>query len=315
MNTVLVADDVHPLLIEGLKDLGYEIDFRPMIQQQEVNEILENYVGVIINTKTKIRKELIDKVKHRLKFIGRLGSGMEIIDVDVAKEAGISVFSAPEGNAQAVAEHALGMLLALFNNLCNADREVREKIWRREANRGLELQGKTVGVIGLGHNGTAFAKLLKGFNVRVLGYDKYKSCFGADLEHVKSVSLEELKEKAEIISLHLPLNDETKFYIDKHFVEDMKQPFYLINTSRGRVVNTVDLVQDLLDGKVLGACLDVFENENPNTYTDEETRTYEKLFCMGNVILSPHIAGWTKESKQKIAQVLVAKITSVSKSE
>ncbi len=315
MNKVLIADDVHPVLLDGLMALDYQIDFRPDIEQTEVNEILQEYIGVIINSKTQIRKNLIETVKHRLKFIGRLGSGMEIIDVEAAKQVGIAVFSAPEGNAQAVAEHALGMILALFNNLCTADREVRNQIWNREENRGLEMQGKTIGIVGLGHNGTAFAQLLAGFNTTIIGYDKYKIHFGEELNHIERVSLEELKERAEIISLHIPLNKETKHYIDHRFVSEMRHPFFLINTSRGAVINTKEIVQELLNGNVLGACLDVFENEKPTTYSADEEECYNTLFRMRNVIVSPHIAGWTKESKRKIAETLISKISLISKSE
>lgn len=315
MKKVLIADEVHPVLFEGLQKLGYEVDYRPEIEQDEINVILGNYTGVIINSKTKIRKDLIEKVKCYLKFIGRLGSGMEIIDVTEAQKSGITVFSAPEGNARAVAEHALGMILALFNKLCIADREVRNKIWNREANRGVELQGKTVGIIGLGNNGSAFAEILSGFGVQILGYDKYRIFPDEGLKHVELVSLEELKERSDIISLHIPLNGETKYYIDKKFIDEAGKPFYLINTSRGKIVRTQDLLSGILSGKILGACLDVFENENPATYSPEEEAFYNELFRINNIVLSPHIAGWTKESKQKIAEVLVRKISSLEFSE
>ncbi|MEY4903518.1 MAG: hypothetical protein RLZZ292_1333 [Bacteroidota bacterium] len=307
---VLITDDLHPLMIEGLTQLGYAIDYQPNITLEAVRECIAQYEGLIINSKILVDKLLLDRAV-RLRFVARLGSGMEIVDKPYAAQKGVAVLSSPEGNCNAVAEHALGMLLAFANNLLPADREVRQKIWLREKNRGFELAGKTIGIIGFGHTGSAFARKLKGMEMRVLAFDKYKSDYTHDFEYVEETTLENLQEQADIISFHLPLNPETKYFFDADFLKKCQKKLVILNTSRGNVVKTTDLIQALEKEMILGACLDVFENEKPVTYTQEEEAMYEHLYTFPNVILSPHVAGWTQESKYKLSKVLLEKIREI----
>jgi D-3-phosphoglycerate dehydrogenase len=307
---VLITDDVHPVMLQGLEAAGYTCEYRPEITLQQVRKIVNDYVGLIINSKIKADQTMLEST-DQLRFIGRLGSGLDIIDLEVATQKGISVLSVPEANCNAVGEHALGMLLSLANNLVRADREVRQKIWKREENRGFELEGKNIGIIGFGHTGNAFAEKLQGFRVNVLAYDKYKSGFAKNLPHVKEVTLEELLIVSDIISFHVQLTEETLFYFDETFINSCKNGVIIINTSRGKVVKTDVLVRGLNEGKIGGACLDVFENEKPGTYSDAEDLLYGELYGMENVVLSPHVAGWTVESKEKIASYLLKKVLSV----
>jgi D-3-phosphoglycerate dehydrogenase len=304
---VLVSDYVHDLLIEGLKAADYDVIYNPDFYYEDLGEILPRLQGIVINSKIKMTKEMID-LNPNLNFIARLGSGLEIIDVNYAKENGIRVINSPAGNANAVGEHALGMLLALANNLCISNKEVKAFKWNRELNRGWELEGKTIGIVGVGHTGTAFAQKLMGWNVNVLGYDKYKSQYTKEMPHVKETNLEEIQQKADIISFHLPLTPETRHLVDFDFINQCKDGVVLINTSRGNVIKTSALVEGLKSGKVYGACLDVFENEKPNNYCEKERQIYSELFSFKNVLVSPHIAGWTHESLQKIATIILDKI-------
>ena len=246
-----------------------------------------------------------------LRFVGRLGSGMEIVDLEYAAEKGVAVLSSPEGNRNAVAEHALGMLLSLSNNLLRGDREVRQNLWLREANRGFELRGRTLGIIGFGHTGRQFARKLTGLEMKILAYDKYKTGFAEEVPGVQETDLNTLMQHADILSLHLPLTEETRHLINKKFINNCKPGFILINTSRGACVSTKDLVAALENNLVGGACLDVFENEKPNTYTNSEQNLYRRLHQLDNVVLSPHVAGWTVESKRLLAEVLLEKIKNV----
>ncbi len=304
---VLVADYVHGYLLQGILDLGLVFDYLPEIEQEEIEDIIGEYFGLVINSKSRANKIIFER-GEQLKFVARLGSGMEIIDLAAAKEAGVFVVSAPEGNAQAVAEHALGMLLSLFNKLKLSDERVKNYDWRREESRGIELSGKTIGIIGLGNNGSAFTRLLRGFQSPIICYDKYRSDFGQEYSYVENVEMEDIFERAEVISLHIPWNSETNYMVDSRFISSMKKPFYLINTSRGGIVDTNALIGGLESGKILGACLDVFENEKPNSYSAEEKSLYKKLFSYRNLEVSPHVAGWSKESKEKIAKVLINKL-------
>lgn len=305
--TVLVTDGVHPLLLEGFQKAGFDCDYRPKVSLADTRAIIQDYEGLIINSKIWVDKDFLDKAV-KLQFIGRLGSGMEIVDQEYAKKKGVIVKSAPEGNRNAVGEHAIGMLLALANKTLMGDRRVRKKHWSREENRGFELMGKTVGIIGFGHTGNSFAKKLAGFNVKVLAYDKYQTYFAEGSNYIRATSLDEIFEKADIVSLHLPLNDETHYLFDKKFIQQFKKEIILINTSRGKVVNTRDVIDALKSKKLKGACLDVFENEKPNTFNEEEHRMYDELYDFENVILSPHVAGWTVESKERLAQIVLDKI-------
>ncbi len=310
MKRALVTDGVDPLLIEGLENLGYKCDYHPKISLEKTYEMIEPYEGLIINSKIIVDQKFLDRARN-LKFIGRLGSGMEIIDQEYAAEKEVAVFSAPEGNCNAVGEHALGMLLAMANNMLRADRQVRQFHWDRELNRGFELMGRTIGLIGFGHTGKSFATKLSGMGMQVLAYDKYKENYTSDFSYVSESNMEEIFEKADIISFHLPLTDEVYHLMDDDFLKKCKEGIILINTSRGNVVKTTSLLKGLESGKIGGACLDVFENEKTGTFTKEEQALYGKLYEFDSVILSPHVAGWTIESKRRLAAILLSKISSL----
>lgn len=308
---ILFIDTTHPILLEKLEQYGFQCDCFPDFEREDFKKIIQNYVGIIIRSKIKIDQEIIDKAT-KLKFIGRVGAGMENIAFDYAALKGIKCFNAPEGNRDAVGEHAIGMLLALLNNLLVADKEVRKGIWRREENRGVELGGKTIGIIGYGNTGGAFAKRIKSFGVEILAYDKYKFDFSD--EFVSEATMKEIFQNCDIISFHVPLTAETTYLCDKDFLKKFKKNIYLINTSRGMVVKTADLVEFLESGKVTGACLDVLENEKSSFESlsnDQLPNELKRLFQMKNVILSPHIAGWTHESNLKMAMTIYQKITSL----
>ncbi len=307
MNSVLITDDCHPLLIAGLERTGYRCVFEPSITLEETKRVIGGYEGLIVNSKILVDDRFLDSAPL-LKFIGRMGSGMEIIDRAAAAKRGIAVFSSPEGNNNAVAEHAMGMLLGLLNRLAAADAEVRKGIWRREDNRGVELEGKTMGIIGFGHTGSRLARKLQGWDVQVLAHDKYKSGFAESMPWVRECAVPEIQAEADIISLHLPLTPETRHYADAAFLEACKPGVILVNTARGACVDTEALVRLLERGHVGGACLDVFENEKPETFTPEEKALYDKLYGLAHVQLSPHIAGWTHESKRKLAEQLLERI-------
>ena len=304
----LVTDGVHPILLDKLKAEGFHLDYLPKITLAEVHDRIQHYEGLIINSKIIVDELLLAKAK-RLKWVGRLGSGVEIIDFEAAKKHGVGIESSPEGNRNAVAEHMLGMLLSLLNNLSRLDREVKNFHWDREAARGYELSGKTVGLIGFGHTGKAFATKLSGMGVSILAYDKYHPHFKDHFPQVANVELAEIQQVADIISIHLPLTDETRNLINADFIANCKDGFFLLNSSRGTCVNTKDLIEALESGKCRGACLDVFENEKPATFTEEESLLLSRLYTHPNVLLSPHVAGWTHESKLKLATILFAKLS------
>jgi D-3-phosphoglycerate dehydrogenase len=309
---VLITDLVHPLLISGLTDGGYICHYEPEINYQQVLEKIDKYSGIIINSKIIVDKKFLDKASQ-LQFIARLGSGLEIIDLDYAKSKNVLVHRSPDGNCDAVAEHAIGMLLSLLNNLCRANAELRNKIWNREALRGYEIKGKTIGIIGFGYTGTALAKKLSGFDVKVIAYDKYKSGYSKNMDYViESESLDLIFKEADILSLHLPLTEETKYFANEQFFKTFKKPIYFINTSRGEILDTKDLLNAMDQGIVKGACLDVFENEKVHTYSTYEENLYANLFERENVILSPHVAGWTFESKEKLSKLLLERIIAKS---
>lgn len=304
---VLITDKVHQMLPESLEKMGYEVIYDKGMDNEKLQHIIHDLTGVIINSKMTLHADMIDLGKN-LKFISRLGSGMEIVDIPYAQSKGISVISTPEGNCDSVAEHAIGMLLSLNHNLCKANHEVRQHKWDREGNRGYEIGGKTIGIIGIGHTGSAFARKIRGFGTKVLAHDKYKKKLSQDLDHVALVSLQDILREADIITLHLPLTEETRHYVDSSFIASCKNDVVIINTSRGHVVKTSSLIDGLQSGKVRGACLDVFENEKPKTYTAEEHALFSRLHSYSNVMLSPHVAGWTHESLYKIAQITLDRI-------
>ncbi|MFD2203357.1 NAD(P)-dependent oxidoreductase [Shivajiella indica] len=303
--TVLIIDEMHLSIIPLLKEEGFAVDYRPEIKRSEILEIIGGFMGLIIRSKTPLDRELLEKA-IKLKFIGRAGAGLDKIDLDYLEEHDIKLFHAAEGNMDAVGEHAIGGLLALFNHIGRADFEVRKGLWKREENRGVELQGKTVGIIGYGNMGSSFAKKLSGFDVTILAYDKYKKGFGND--NVEEVSLKRIKEEVDVLSIHVPLTKETRNFLNLDQLLGFKKPFYFINTARGEII-TFDTLNKALDrGIIKGAVLDVLENEKFNTFTPEQKESFEKLAERENVIFSPHIAGWTHESYEKINQVLLKKI-------
>ena len=305
---VLITDGVHPMMIDAFKAMHFKVDYNPAMTLAEVHSVVHQYEGLIINSKIIIDESMVDKAIN-LKFIGRLGSGMEIINQPYAKSKGIAVYNSPSGNCNAVAEHAMGMLLALSNNLMKGNREVKANIWEREANRGFELKGKTVGIIGFGHTGRAFTEKLAGFDVKVLAYDKYKSGYTDDLPYVEELDdLTRMFEETDVISFHLPLTEECIGYANQSFFDQFKKEVVVINTSRGKVIPTDVLINTLESGQVFGACLDVFENEKPLTYSGAEYLQYEKLFSFNQVIVTPHVAGWTVQSKYNLAAILVDKV-------
>ena len=304
---ILHLDSNHPLLIEQLTALGHTNHEDYSSSKEAIEAKIHTYDGLIIRSRFRIDAPFLDKATN-LKFIGRLGAGLENIDTDYAETKGIHLIAAPEGNQNAVGEHALGMLLSLLNKLHTADRDVRDGKWQREANRGLELDGKTVGIIGYGHMGKAFAKKLRGFEVEVLCYD-LKPTVGD--ENAQQVSLETLQEKSQIISLHVPHTELTYQMIDANFIRKFKQPFWLLNSARGSCVVTEDLVAALESKTILGAGLDVLEYEKSsfeNLFSNTPPPALDYLLKADNVLLSPHVAGWTVESHQKLAQTIVDKI-------
>ena len=304
---ILITDKVHPHLLQGLKERGYQMVYDTHITLQQVGIVIHDYHGIIINSKIKMDASLIDRGRN-LEFIARLGSGMEIVDIPHAKSKGIRVINTPEGNCNSVGEHAIGMLLILANNLNQGNEEVKNFEWNREKNRGWELKGKTLGIIGVGHTGSSLATKLSSWEMNILGYDKYKKGYGVHMPFIKETSLEELLEKSDIVSFHLPLSEETIGMCNSEFIQKCKDGVVLINTSRGKVIPTGDLIAGLESGKVGGACLDVFENEKVKSYSEEEKELYNQLFQYDNVIVSPHVAGWTKESLIKIAELVLERI-------
>ncbi|MBK8108911.1 MAG: hydroxyacid dehydrogenase [Saprospiraceae bacterium] len=307
---ILITDKVHPLLPKGLEDLGFDVQYDTSVEMDVLPAILDQYTGIVINSKIRMTPEMIDRGPS-LQFIGRLGSGMEIIDVPYATSKGIACLNSPEGNRDAVAEHAIGMLLAFNNHLLRADEEVKKKEWNREANRGTEIKGKTLGIIGLGNTGSCVAKKMSSWELNIISYDKYRPNSDQELPFVQRVNLEDILNQADIITLHLPLTAETRHLVNRSFFQKCKKSPVLINTSRGEVVNTYDLLEALENNWIKGACLDVFENEKPGYYSRSEEELYCRLFEHKNLIVSPHIAGWTHESLEKIASVLLEKIKNV----
>jgi len=306
---ILHLDTNHPLMLEQLNALGFENDEDYTSSKAAIETKIHQYDGVIIRSRFTIDKQFLNAATN-LKFIGRVGAGVENIDGDYAEQKGIHLISAPEGNMNAVGEHTLGMLLSLFNKLNKADQEVRLGKWRREENRGVELEGKTVGLIGYGNMGKAFAKKLRGFDVTVLCYD-IKPNVGD--ENAKQVDLKTLQNQADVLSLHPPQTPLTLNMVNSEFIKAFKKPFWLINTARGKSVVTKDLVTALKSGKILGAGLDVLEYEKAsfeNLFSSNMPEAFQYLIQAENVLLTPHVAGWTVESKEKLAQTIVNKIQS-----
>ena len=305
---ILHLDSNHPLLKQQLTDLGFTNHDDFTSTKSEIEAKIHQYDGIVIRSRFTIDKQFLDAATH-LKFIGRVGAGLENIDCDYAQSKGVFLISAPEGNRNAVGEHTLGMLLSLFNKFNKADREVREGKWLREDNRGLELDGKTVGIIGYGNMGKAFSKKLRGFDVNVLCYD-IKA--GVGNENAKQVDLETFQNEVDVVSLHVPQTPLTQNMINAEFINGFQKPFWFLNTARGKSVITADLVSALKSGYILGAGLDVLEYEKAsfeNLFTEDNMpEAFQYLIQAENVLLTPHVAGWTIESKEKLAQTIVDKI-------
>ncbi len=304
---VLHLDSNHPILAQGLADLGIENQFDYKSSKESILKIIDSFEGIIIRSRFRIDRDFIDAAKH-LKFIGRVGAGLENIDIDYAKSKGILLISAAEGNANAVGEHALGMLLSLMNNLQKANLEVKEGVWDREGNRGFEIEGKTVGIIGYGTMGTSFAKKLRGFDCKIVCYDIRDNLSD---EYTQQLSLKEFKECVDIVSLHLPETPLTEGIIDDVFFKSCKKSIWIINTGRGKTLVTSALVKAIKSGKVLGAGLDVLEYEKASFETISKENTpddFKFILESDKVLLSPHIAGWTFESHQKLAKTIVDKV-------
>lgn len=304
---ILIADKLHPIFKEEAEKLGYIVDDRPDISREEALAVIRDYMGIAIRTKFNIDKELIDAGRD-LKFIARAGAGMDNIDIEHTTLKSIQCINAPEGNRAAVAEHTIGMLLSLMNNLRKADIEVRNGIWDREGNRGHELKGKTVGIIGYGFMGKSLAKRLKGFEVDVIAFDKYKS--GYSDEFASEVSMEQIVKHSDVLSLHIPLKRETTQLVNDEYLLHFKKPIFFLNTSRGEIVNTQSVLNAIKNGKILGAGLDVLEVEKFPAIKDQIW--YDELKIEGRIIVSPHVAGWTIESYRKISEVLAEKLKMLS---
>lgn len=306
MRKILFVDETHPVLNESFTKLGYICDFKPELLNSSSD--LSDYMGIIVRSKIITKNDLQSAVN--LKFVGRVGAGMENIDLEFAEQRGIKCFNAPEGSRDAVGEHTVSLLLALMNKIVSADAEVRKGIWNRNGNWGTEIKGKTIGIIGYGNMGSSFAEKISGFGVEVIAYDKYK--FNYSSQFVTETDLETVFEKSDILSLHVPITEETHFMVDDAFLQKFKKPIVLLNTARGEVLKTTDLVENLKSGKVLGAGLDVLEYEKHAFEKLENLpKGFQYLAESKNVVFSPHVAGWTDESYRKLAEVLFEKIREI----
>lgn len=303
--SILIIDDVHSYLVEQLPSVGYKVDYQPNFNSENLIKSIGSYTGLIVRSKAKITKDILDAAKQ-LRFIGRAGSGMEIIDVDYATNKGIVCFNTPEANKDAVAEQAVGMLLSLLANIHKSYTEIKEGIWDREGNRGVELSSLTVGIVGLGNTGGAFAEKLQGFGCKIIAYDKYKTGFASN--NIKEVTIEELQQQADVVSYHIPLTTETTGLITEKYLSQFSKNIFLLNLSRGKIMDTNAIIKALDNNKLRGCALDVLENENLESYTFDERLQLSNLASHNNVLITSHIGGWTHESYYKISYSLLNKI-------
>jgi D-3-phosphoglycerate dehydrogenase / 2-oxoglutarate reductase len=306
--SILIIDEMHSSLFPMLEGLNIQFDYLPKITRPEILSVIANYDGLFVRSKTKIDEEFLAHAP-KLKFIGRAGSGMDLMDLHIVKQRKIEVFNAPEGNRDAVAEQTLGLLLALLRKIPQGDRQIRANQWLREANRGTEIRGKTIGIIGYGNIGHTLARLLSGFDCRVLVYDRYEKNFGND--YLTEATMEEIFAEVDIISYHIPLTEKTRNLVNAEYLQKFRKNIILLNTARGEIVNLEDLQAALESGKVLGAGLDVLENEKIDALTPLQQVSFDYLIQSDKVVLSPHVAGWTHESYIRINEVLVEKLSAV----
>lgn len=302
---ILIADDFHPVLIKNLQNIKeVEAVYKPNIQEAEILQIISSFEGFVVRSKIRCNEAFFDKAIN-LRFIARGGSGLDNIDENQAFAKGVVLLNAPEANSNAVAEHALGLLLALSNNFYSSFTEIKNGMWNREKNRGIELRNKTIGIIGFGNNGSALARLLSGFQIKVLAYDKYKE---VDSIYAKKATMQEIYSESDILSLHIPLTKETMGMVNREFLTNFLKPIVLINTSRGKIVDSKDIFRAIVEGKVSHFGADVLEEEEPQNRSLTQTDLYSKIFSMPNVLVTPHVAGWTSESYRQISDVLSTKI-------
>ncbi|MFN4145341.1 MAG: NAD(P)-dependent oxidoreductase [Runella sp.] len=307
---VLIVDEIHPSLFEMLDSLDLKYSYLPHLKRADILNHIADYEGLIIRSKTRVDTEIL-AVASRLRFVARAGAGLDLIDLEAVQKRNIRLFAANEGNCDAVAEHTVGLLLGLMAHIAKADREIRQGIWQREPNRGIELMGKTVGVIGYGFNGRATAQRLSGFGCRILAFDKYLTNYGD--EFATEASLSQIMKEAQVVSLHIPLTHETRHLVNDAFINQMAHPFFLLNISRGEVVDLEAVVRGMKEGKIMGAGLDVLENEKLDQLTPSQKAIVDYLRNSDKVILTPHVAGWTQESYVKINEVLVRQIAETFK--
>ena len=307
MSRIVVLEDVPSFFIDELQNMGYEIRDATGQNDPMHPKELAKAKGVVIRSKTRVDEQLLGSCPE-LQFIMRPGSGLDNVDLQAVEKRGIRLINSPEGNKTAVAEHAVGMLLALLHNIPKAFEELKNGKWRREENRGIELTGKTIGIIGYGNTGSAFAEKLAGFGVKILVYDKYKTGFEEPGKNIFEACQADITKEADVISLHIPYNVETRHLVNEQFLNGLLQAPYLINTSRGGVVNTKDLINGLKQGLISGACLDVLENEDFDNYSDEENTLFNEMIATGRVLITPHIAGWSHTSEKAIYRLLLKKL-------